>query len=344
MAGRNYSMWDYLNEVAAERKPRLTFEGTTREDWERWREEFSAKLMELCGEWPERVDPKPEVLYRVEEDGFMREKVVIDTERRYSVPMYVLIPKDRKRERGGKLPAIVCLHGHGRFGKEPVAGATSIDNPGIASSIAQHNYDYGRQMAQEGYVTIAPESRTFGELSPTPDQDTCNVHFIRGLLLGINLLTLNIWDMMRAVDYLVSRPEVDAERVGAMGLSWGGTRTTFLAAMDERIKCADIICYVTQFKEFAIRMGNFCGSQFLPHLYQWGDVADVAGLIAPRPLLVENGTQDLGFPIEASLRAHEHLRRIYRAAGVEDRLHIDVFPGGHQFHGPSAREFFEKYL
>jgi dienelactone hydrolase len=344
MAARNYSMWDYLNKVAAERKPRLTFEGKSKADWERWRGEFSAKLMELCGEWPQQVDPKPEVIYSVDEGDFLREKVVIDTERHFSVPMYVLIPKDRKRAKGGKLPAIVALHGHGQFGKEPVAGATSIESPGIEASMKQHNYDYGRQMAREGYVTIVPDSRAFGELSPTPDRDTCGVHFIRGSLLGINLLTLNIWDMMKVVDYLVTRPEVDPERVGAMGLSWGGTRTTFLSAMDGRIKAADIICYVTQFEEFAIHMGNFCGSQFLPNLFKYGDVADVAGLIAPRPLLVENGTYDLGFPIEASLRAHEHLRRIYRAAGVEDRFDVDVFLGGHQFHGPSARKFFEQYL
>jgi dienelactone hydrolase len=344
MANRNYSMMQYFNKVAAERKPLLTFAGKTRAEWEKWRREFAAKLMELCGEWPQQVDPSPEVIYAVDEGEFLREKVVIDTEPHYSVPMYVLIPKDRKRAKGGKLPAIVCLHGHGYYGKEAVAGATSLENPGIEDSVKHANYDYGRQMAREGYVTIVPDSRAFGELADNRTVDTCNLHFIRGQLLGINLLTLNIWDMMKVVDYLLTRPEVDAERVGAMGLSWGGTRTTFLAAMDERIKAADIICYLTQFEKFAIQMGNYCGSQFLPHLYKYGDVADVAGLIAPRPLLVENGTYDEGFPIEASQRAHEHLRRIYRAAGVEDRLHIDVFVGGHQFHGPSARQFFEQYL
>ena len=87
-----------------------------------------------------------------------------------------------------------------------------------------------------------------------------------------------------------------------------------------------------------------CGIQHLPQMYSYGDVADIAGLIAPRPLLVESGIYDDCFPIEATLQAHEHLRRIYRAAGAEDRLHIDVFSGAHQFHGPSAREFFDRYL
>lgn len=344
MANRNYSMMQYFNKVAAERRPLLTFAGKTKADWARWRGEFSAKLRELCGEWPQAVDPRPDVIYAVDEGEFVREKVVIDTERHYSVPMYALIPKDRKRAKAGKLPAIVCLHGHGQFGKDAVAGVVDPNRPALTAQFTELNYDYGRQMAREGYFVVVPDSRAFGELSEVDGQDTCNLHFIRGALLGVYLLTLNIWDMMKVVDYLLTRPEVDPERVGAMGLSWGGTRTTFLAAMDERIKAADIICYVTQFEEFAIHMGNFCGSQFLPHLFKYGDIADVAGLIAPRPLLVENGTYDEGFPIEASQRAHEHLRRIYRAAGVEDRLHIDVFLGGHQFHGPSAREFFAQHL
>jgi dienelactone hydrolase len=348
MANRNYSLVDYFNALAEERKPLLTFTGTTTADWKRWREQFSAKLMELCGEWPESVPLSPEVVYRVDEGDSVREKVVLDTERHYSVPVYVLVPKDQRRARNGKLPAIVCLHGHGEFGKEAVAGAIDRDRPGLAAGIAKANYDYAVQMAREGYLTITPDSRGFGELGADrdayPGRDPCNVHFIRGLLLGVSLLTLNIWDMMKTIDYLQERPDVDGERIGAMGLSWGGTRTTFLSALDQRVKAADIICYLSQFEHFAIREANFCGSQFLPHLYRWGDVADVAGLIAPRPLLVESGIWDSCFWVEPVLKAHEHLRRIYHAAGAEDKLHIDLFLGGHQFHGPSAREFFERYL
>jgi dienelactone hydrolase len=354
VAARNYCLGDYFNRLAVEarlaeeRKPALSFTGETRADWERWRGELSAKLMELCGEWPEAVSLKAEVVYSVDEGDFIREKVVLDTERHYSVPSYVLIPKDRRRERDGKLPAIMCLHGHGEFGKEAVAGIVDPNRPSIASNIAEHNYDYGAQMARDGYVTMTPDSRGFGELGPHWDKlggrDPCNVHFIRGLLLGINLLTLNVWDMMKCIDYLETRAEVDGERIGAMGLSWGGTRTTFLSALDERVKAADIICYLTQFEHFAIRDANFCGSQILPHLYKYADVADIAGLIAPRPLLIESGIHDTCFPVEPVLRAQEHLRRIYRAAEVEERLHIDLFAGGHQFHGPSAREFFDQYL
>jgi dienelactone hydrolase len=348
MAARNFSMIEYFNRLAEERKPELSFDGSTKEDWERWRGEFSAKLSELCGEWPDPVPLDPEVVYEVDEGDFVREKVVLDTERHFSVPSYVLIPKDRGRARDGRLPAILCLHGHGNFGKEGVAGVTDPNRPGLAEEIQEYNYDYAVRMARDGYLTMAPDSRVFGELAdggnPYPGRDACNVHFIRGLLLGLNLLTLNVWDTMKCIDYLQSRSDVDGDRIGAMGLSWGGTRTTFLSALDDRVKAADIICYLTQFEHFAVRDANFCGSQLLPQLYRYGDVADVAGLIAPRPLLIESGTYDTCFPVEPVLRAHDHLRRIYRAAGAEDRLHIDLFIGGHQHHGPSAREFFAEHL
>ena len=252
------------------------------------------------------------------------------------------------RARRGRLPAILCLHGHGDFGKEPVAGVRDPNLPELAAETARYNYDYGAQMARAGYLTISPDSRVFGELDdggePYPGRDKCNVHFIRGVLMSINLLTLNIWDMMRTIDYLETRRDVDKQRIGAMGLSWGGTRTTWIAALDERIKAADIICYLTQFEHFAVRDANFCGSQMLPGLFRYGDMADIAGLIAPRPLLVESGTNDRRFPIGPVRGAHEHLRRIYRAAGVADRLHVDVFAGGHQFHGPTALDFFDTHL
>lgn len=348
MARRDYSLTQYFQRVAEARTPKLTFRGASYADWQEWRTQFEPKVRELCGEWPQPVPLEAEVVYRVEEEDFFREKVVYDTEQHWSVPAYVLIPKDRRRARDGRLPAILCLHGHGPYGKDAVAGVVDPNRPELAAHIASLNYDYGAQMAREGYLTISPDSRNFGECADLPDRSgevNCNWHFLRGSTMGINLLTLVIWDMMRTVDYLETRADVDPTRIGAMGLSWGGTRTTYLGALEPRIKAADIICYLTTYKQFAIDMvGNLCGIQHLPQMYSYGDVADIAGLIAPRPLLVESGIYDDCFPIEATLQAQEHLRRIYRAAGAEDRLHIDTFSGAHQFHGPSAREFFDRYL
>ena len=118
----------------------------------------------------------------------------------------------------------------------------------------------------------------------------------RALLLGLYPLTLNIHDMMRCVDYLQTRPKVNPDRIGMMGLSQGGTMTTFTVAAEPRIKAADISCYVNPFRAFAIeQIRNICGSQLVPNLYRYFDTDDVAGLIAPRPLLIEMGIHDKCF-------------------------------------------------
>ena len=121
--------------------------------------------------------------------------------------------------------------------------------------------------------------------------------------------------------------------------------TTFTTAAEPRIKAADIICYVNPFRSFAVlQWDNMCGSQLVPDLYRYLDCQDVAGLIAPRPLLVEMGIYDNCFLIQDTLEGFEGIKRIYEAAGVGDRLWSDVHPGPHGFGGNKAFDFFRQYL
>ena len=344
MARRNFSMIEYFNRRAESWTPRLAFRGDTKSDWEAWRGQALEKLLELLGEFPEPVEPASEVLYSIEDNGLIRERVLFDSEEFMSVPCVVLKPADMPD--AGTAPAILCSHGHGPFGKEPVAGNASSE--GLRSNMARHNYNYAEQMARRGFVTISPDLRCFGERAdgpdPYPGRDRCNVHFVRGAILGIYTLALNIWDMMRCVDYLESRPEVDPERIGMMGLSQGGTMTMFTAAIEPRIKAADIIGYLNPWHDFGIEDANFCGSQIVPEVYRYLDTHDVAGLIAPRPLLLEMGVHDTTFSIESMLKGYEGVKRIYSAAGASDMLSADIHTGEHSFAANKAFEFFEKHL
>ena len=118
----------------------------------------------------------------------------------------------------------------------------------------------------------------------------------------------------------------------------------YLAALDKRIRAAVVSGYLTTFTAYALNTGNFCGSQFLPGIYRYADVADLHGLIAPRPLLIEAGRADRGFPIEASRGADSHLMEIYAAAGSAERLERDEFDGGHEFHAEASITFMEQSL
>ncbi len=344
MARRNFSMIEYFNRRAEGWKPRLAFQGDTTAEWEVWRGQALDKLLEVLGGFPEPVEPAPEVLYSIEDDGLIRERVVFDSEEFMSVPCVLLKPTDMPNN--GTAPAILCSHGHGPFGKEPVAGNASSE--GLRANMARHNYNYAEQMARRGFVTISPDLRCFGERADGPDpyprRDRCNVHFVRGAILGIYTLTLNIWDMMRCVDYLESRPEVNPDKIGMMGLSQGGTMTMFTTAIEPRIKAADIIGYLNPWHDFGIEDANFCGSQIVPEVYRYLDTHDIAGLIAPRPLLLEMGVHDTTFSIESMLKGYEGVKRIYSAAGVSDNLWADIHPGEHAFAANKAFEFFEKYL
>jgi len=344
MAHRNFSMIEYFNRRAQDWQPKLSFRGETRADWEAWEKQARPKYLELLGEFPRPVDPAPEVIYCHEHDGLIRERVVFDSEEWMSVPCVVLRRADMPADGRGR--AIVCSHGHGPFGKEPVAGNQS--SPELRDNIARHHYNYGEEMARRGFLTICPDLRVFGERddggNPYPGRDKCNVHFIRGMIMCIYTLTLNIWDIMCCVDYVQSRPEVDPERIGMMGLSQGGTMTTFTTAAEPRLKAADIICYVNPWERFGVERANFCGSQVVPDVYRYLDTSDIAGLIAPRPLLIEMGIHDTCFPIEDTLAGYRAVERIYRAAGCADRLWQDVHPGEHGFAANKAYAFFDQYL
>jgi hypothetical protein len=334
----------YWNRITEGHEPSLSFRGTSSEDWQAWREDALPKYLELLGALPAPIKPEAEVEYAVDDGDLIRERVVLRTEEHMWVPCQVLRPA--RMQPDGTNAAILCSHGHGPFGKDPVAGIRSSAE--MAENLRQHNYNYGEQMAQAGFLTLCPDLRVFGErrdlYEPLPGRDRCNVNFIKGALLGIYPLTLNIWDMMRCIDYLETRPEVDPSRIGMMGLSQGGTMTTFTSAAEPRIKAADIIGYVNPWREFAIRRENFCGSQIVPGIYRYFDTHDIAGLIAPRPLLLEMGIYDDCFRIEDMLAGYEAVKRVYKAAGVSDRLWADVHPGPHAFAANKAFDFFAKHL
>jgi hypothetical protein len=291
------------------------------------------------------VPLKPEIVWEIKEEGLIKRRVLLDLDEYSSVAALIFIPEAALKKAA---PAILCNHGHGQFGKDSVMGMRCNNGPERNNEITSFNYDYGLQMAKRGFVTMAIDWRCFGERgdggNPYPGRDKCNVHFIRGSLMGMNLLTLNIFDAMRCLDYLCGLEYVKSDSIGAMGLSFGGTMTTWISLMDERIKAADIICYSCRFKDFAITDANFCGSQIVPGLFALCDIPDLHGLIAPKPLLAEIGILDECFKIAESLSCCREVQKIYAAAGVPKNYEIDRFNGDHRFAGNKAFDFFEKHL
>lgn len=333
---RKYSIKKYLGSVYRNMNPQLQFKAKTKADWEVWKQGLKAKLIELLGGFPQDKGPlKPEVLERREGDDYWQEKVVFNSQEEVSVPAYVLIPKKIKKD--GKARAILCLHGHGR-GKDDVLGITSNDVE-RQQYIRPQNYDYGREFAKRGYFVLAPDAICFGERSDI----SCTWAFTSGLLLGKVLVGLRVWDTIRAIDYLQSRAEVDKEKIGCVGLSWGGTHTMYTSALDERIKVAVVSGYFSNFKDMLIDR-SCCPCQYIPGILKYADLPDIISLIAPRPLLIENGTRDPNYTLEVVKKEYGKVEKIYKFLGVSERVGIDIFEGSHRFNGKKAFDWLDRWL
>jgi len=322
------------------------------QEWRYWRVRLRERLLTAIGPFPEHVPLNAEIVEEHDEGDYLRQKVLYDSEAFASVAAWLLVPKGMRP--GERRPAVLCAHGHGR-GKDDVAGVlpppSSEQFAKARSRLEQGNYDYARQLVRRGYVCLAPDWRTFGERAAPTEwirsyNDACDMVYFGYAYLGFTLLGLDLWDAMRSLDYLETLPFVDAQRIGMVGLSFGGTMTTFLSALEERIKCAVISCYFCTIQDAMGHRGkaNTCGSQFVPGLLTFGEISTVAGLIAPRPCLVEIGEKDQGFFKDDALICYENVARIYAAAGAADRLDVDVHPGGHAFSGAKAFAWFAKWL
>ena len=301
--------------------------------FEAWRTRFLPRLEGLLEPWPGRVPLEPEVTAEVQCDGFLRQRVVFDTEELMSVPAYLLIPDGR--EAPG--PAVLAVHGHGP-GKSRLVG---VDDPdGVPGS------DYAAELARRGHVVLAPDLRCFGERADwnPPDHYACDTNLVHQVMAGWSPLTQNLWDLARSLDLLESHPLVDPSALAMVGFSYGGTATLFLAALDLRVSVAVVSGYFSSWAESHKVPWNMCGSQVLSGMLGRVEHVDLAALIAPRPLLVQSGNEDPLFPAATAADGVARLQVLYDRAGAGDRLAHDVFDGEHQWNGPGAYPFIDRWL
>jgi len=216
-----------------------------------------------------------------------------------------------------------------------------------------HQYDYGRVMAQAGFVTYSIDWIGFGERNDNnkpnhtslgKGRDWCNLYYLHATMFGMTSLSINISHGKAATDFITTLPQVDPDRLGVMGLSGGGTMSLWMTLCDRRIKATEIICYSDLWAAFGIRDINYCGMQVAPGLYKWVDLPDLQGLIAPAPLLVDIGANDTCFKVDTALKCHQRLRAIYQAAGAGKHLELDFHPGEHGWGGNKSEAFFTKHL
>ncbi len=295
---------------------------------EPWQDELRARLLDLMGWFPEKkCDLNVRELQTRDTDTYTMRKLVYTSEPYAEVPCYLLVPKQGKPP----YPAMVCLQGH---------------NPGMHLSVGiAHNKaerdsiagdrDFAIQAVNNGFVALAIEQRCFGERRETLQEKRsdhgCHDAVMHSLMLGRTVISERVWDVMRGIDYLETLPEVDASRIACMGNSGGGTITFYAACVEPRIKLAVPSCWFCTFADSVMRIYH-CADNYIPGILKVAEVADLAGLIVPRKLIVVAGEQDDIFPIEGVHKAFEKAKKIFAAAGCADNCRLVVGPEGHRFY------------
>jgi dienelactone hydrolase len=329
---RNYSPWyQWMRRLVATTHEDPLPEGDP-DEFGAWLARRRSRLVDLMGPLPDPVPPNLETLESVPCEGYRRDKVVFDSEDTMSVPAYLLIPDDRVQAG----PAVLACHGHGP-GKSQVVGLEHTDAP---------NSDYALQLVNQGYVVLAPDLRCFGERKDWNPEDhyACDTNLVHAVMAGQNPLTHNVWDLQRCLDVLGDHPLVDPARLGMVGLSYGGTVTLFTAALDQRVAAAVVSGYFSSWAESHKMPWNMCGSQVAFGMLGRLEHEDLGALIAPRPLLIESGTEDYLFPVAAATESVRRTRLVYESEGASDRLVHDIFEGEHQWHGTEAIDFLARWL
>ncbi len=347
-----------FEKLSAGCRPKMSFLNDEFKDPQAWSQQARRTLLADLHYDPPKCDPRPEVTDTVDRGTYTRQRIVINTTPDIRVPAYLLVPKGLNKP----APAVVALHDHGGFyfwGKEKVV-QVDPEHPELAAF--KKTYYGGRSIADElarrGFVVIAPDMLHWGERGmyfeadpPRIRQWTLDVtrqdvvdfnarSWAHEELISRTALTcgatwsgINLRDDMRVTDYLLTRPEVDPERVGCMGLSLGSVRTIFLGALHPAIRASVAVCWMAEYQPMARNhVRNGIGfTKLVPGLYGDLDWPDVGALHWPNALMTINGLKDALYPLEAARKAVDKLRRIYAKMGISEKFEGVFFDGPHEF-------------
>ena len=320
----------YLKRLTQEQSARFLDGATTRAAWEAKLPRLRQEYFDMLGLWPlpEKTPLKATVTGTLEHAGVVIEKLHFQSRPGLYVTGNLYRPKEPK----GKLPAILYVCGHSNRGRD--GNKTAFQ-------------DHGLWFANNGYVCLMIDSLQLGEVAGK-HHGTYNLGRMWWQSAGYTPAGVECWNGIRAIDYLVSRKEVDPERIGVTGISGGGASTIWISAADERVKIAVPVSGMSDEESYVTNkvINGHCDCMFLVNTYGW-QWTTIAALIAPRPLLFVNSDNDRIFPMDGNRRIIERLRRVYKMYDKSDLVDDYVSVGGHDYR-PDLRiavfKFINKHL
>lgn len=361
------NLYPFVQKQADRSRLELSFLQSRYQNLAAWQKLARARVLERLCYSPPVTPPAVEIIRRTEREDYIEEYLTFQTTPDLRVPAYVLLPRKAPRP----APGVVVLHCHGGaylWGKEKVV-AVENEHP-VLSEFKNHLYEgasIANELVRRGYVVISIDMFYWGERRMLLDADppsyrepqqmssdevdsfnrrsSQNEQLVARTLMtaGITWPGVVLWDDLRTVDYLASRPEVDRRRLGCVGLSVGGYRSFLLAALDPRIKAAVDVGWMTSYASNIRRhVLNTVGFTFhIPGLYRFLDLPDLAALIAPRSVFVINGSKDTLFPADGVEKAFRKIEACFRKAAVPDRQRCRLYDAPHQFNRAMQAEAWE---
>jgi len=282
--------------------------------YQKRQKEFFTKQL---GGFPKRTPLHAKVVGKLPGDGYRIEKVIFESQPRHRVTALLYLP-----DGPGPHPGVVVASGHSRTGKT-----------------AGYNQRFGIALARNGIAAFCYDPIGQGERSQILDADgkpryrsTTTEHFLVGvgsILVGTNTARYRIWDGMRSIDYLAGREDIDSERIGFTGCSGGGTLTSYVMALDDRVACAAPACYLTTFRRLIETIGPQDAEQNIFGQIEFGmDQPDYVLMRAPRPTIISATTGDF-FDIQGTWDNFRQAKRIYTQLGFPERVDLVEAGGKH---------------
>ncbi|RRJ30093.1 alpha/beta hydrolase family protein [Halocatena pleomorpha] len=307
------------------------YDGETGEAFTSWQETVRQKLTQVLGFPAIRAagacELEPERQGTITHDGYERQRWQVQTEPGVRVPFCLLVPDDEEPP----YPVVLTIHGHCEEGKALTVGA--VDDERV--EIAEERRDFARQAVRRGYAALAPDMRAFGELAgPEPEPEgyrSCTRLQKTAQLFGRTLAGERTWDVLRLIECIESEPTLDGDRIAITGHSGGAAVSLFAAAVDDRLAPAVLNAYFCTFADSIVAIDH-CDCNYVPGLLRLGEMWDIAGAIAPRPVTVVTGDGDPIFPVNGTRRAFSRLQEIYRNVGVENACGLSVGSGAHRYY------------
>ncbi|MEW4565491.1 alpha/beta hydrolase family protein [Bremerella sp. JC770] len=328
-----------FDQLSTRVQPKYAWNAASPKEHAAWKERMQPTIVDLLGELPDKAPLAVKWAEEESFDEFTRYKVYVRTSPDYWAPVYYFVPRNVT----GKVPAIVCLHGHS--GIDPYIRLNEDEKH--KKKTDELELDYAIYMAKHGYVTAAIVVRGWNETHGRQDRSvkspprSCHEVTMNAFLMGMTPQGIRCWDAMRVIDFLQTRSEVDPERIGVAGLSGGGTLAMYLPILEPRVKLAMIAGAFSDYKS-SIYSIDHCICNTLPGVMRYGDMADVVALVAPRPVLLINGIDDPIFPIDGAREGYQKLKQVYGVLDCEDAVDADFFEGGHAWSNNKTLEFLKR--